>query len=79
MSDSGDAYRESAALELYAPPAHQPRKVGEGLIPTFCRTPGWWARLWGRVRDETIWTCWCGKKWRWSGYHKEWRTDFIHE
>ncbi len=53
---------------------HEPRALGGGTVPTFCKPPGFWARLWGRVRDGTVWTCWCGRQWRWQN----WQNWTVH-
>ncbi len=34
-----------------------------------CHVPGFWSRLWNRIRFGDAWTCTCGMKWVWHDYH----------
>src|SRR5260221_3933189 len=47
-----------------APNNNSLKRVGEGLITTLpapkphqCKPPGWFSRLWNRIKPGTIWTC----------------------
>lgn len=52
-------------------------RVGEGIVErrTPCKTPGWFARLCGGVKEDEWWTCdACGSRWQWC-----WRSDSRFE